>query len=373
MENLINIAHYALSFFVVLNIIVFVHEFAHYIVAKMCGVKIDAFSIGFGKEVFGWNDRSGTRWKLSLLPLGGFVKMYGDASAASNADVDTLDAMSDEEKAVTFHFKPLWQKAAVVAAGPFSNFILTIGLITYFIFSGGLSSTQPIIGEIMPGLPAEEAGLQPGDRILSIDGDEVERFNDIPLLIAINLGTPIALEVERTVNGQATTLNLSLSPQLTEHTDPLGTVSTRPLIGIKSVELHYEDVTLVEALKEATVRTYDMCLLTFYAIKQMVVGDRSVKDMKGPVGIAEMTGKATEQGIHEVLWLMALLSANLGLINLLPIPMLDGGHLAYYAAEALRGRPLAKKVQEFGFRIGFAMILTLMAFTIFNDLRNVLS
>jgi regulator of sigma E protease len=347
---------------------VFIHEFGHYIVAKWCGVKITAFSIGFGKEIFGWNDKSGTRWKVSLIPMGGYVKMYGDASAASNADFSGLEAMPLEEKRKTFHYKPLWQKACVVAAGPFANFILTIGVFTYFIMTVGLSSTEPVIGAVMENSAAQEAGLKAGDRVLTINGDEIRQFNDIPYKIATNLGTPVTIVFERA--GEQDTV--TLTPREFEDEDALGNKVKRPLIGLRSLEMKFEDVGAVHAVWEATKRTYQVCETTLHVLGQMVTGQRGVEDMKGPVGIAQLSGQATDKGVSTTLWLIALLSANLGLVNLLPIPMLDGGHLLFYAVEAGRGRPLAQRVQEYAFRVGFALIITLMVFTIFNDFRQML-
>lgn len=364
--TLLHLAHTLWSFFIVLSVIVFIHEFGHFIVAKLCGVKITAFSIGFGRELIGWNDRSGTRWKLSLLPLGGYVKMFGDASAASTEDSDAIDNMSDADKARTFHHKPLYKKAAIVAAGPLFNFLLTISVFTYFIMTTGLPSAEPIVGQIMPDSPAQSAGLQSGDRITQINDDKVSSFNDIPYLIATNLGTPVTLHVER---GDKK-MNVVLTPKEVEDDDGLGNKMKHPLIGIKSVEIKYHDVGLVHALGESTRRTYMMCTSTLKVMGQIITGKRGASDLKGPIGIAQLSGQATQKDFHTTLWLIALLSVNLGLVNLFPIPLLDGGHLAYYAAEALRGRPLAQKVQEWGFRVGFAMLAMLMAFTVLNDVKR---
>lgn len=368
MEVLSHLLHTLWSFFVVLSVIVFIHEFGHYIVAKLCGVRIVAFSIGFGKELFGWNDRSGTRWKISLLPLGGYVKMYGDASAASTADEDALEKMSEEERKHTFHYKPLGKKMAIVAAGPVSNFILTISVFTYFIMTTGLPSAEPVVGEIMADTPAAASGLKAGDRILKINDDTVSSFNDIPYLVSTNLGTPVTLLVERDHKEQVFTL----TPQEIESDDGLGNKVKHPVIGIKSQDIKYQDVGLVNALQESTRRTYLICASTMKVMGQMITGKRSPSALKGPVGIAQLSGQATDKDFHTTLWLIALLSANLGLVNLFPIPLLDGGHLAYYVAEALRGRPLAQKVQEYGFKLGFAMLATLMAFTLINDLAKFL-
>ncbi|MFW0777391.1 MAG: RIP metalloprotease RseP [Rickettsiales bacterium] len=368
MDMISNLGHTLLAFFIVLSVIVFIHEFGHYIVAKICGVKIEAFAIGFSKELFGFTDKSGTRWKLCALPLGGYVKMFGDASAASTADADAMDEMSEADKKLTFHHKSLPRKTAIVAAGPMANFVLTICIFTYFIMTTGLPSVEPVVGEIMPDTPAAASGLKTGDRIIQINEDKVSRFNDIPYLISTNLGTPVDLHIER---GDKK-MNIVLTPKEVETDDGLGNKITRPLIGIKSMDMKYEDVGLVTALGESVRRTYMICETTLKVIGQIVTGKRGAQDLKGPVGIAQLSGQAAEKDFYTVLWLIAMLSANLGLINLLPIPLLDGGHLAYYAAEALRGRPMAEKVQEYGFRAGFVILFTLMAFTLFNDLRRLI-
>ncbi|MDX2113292.1 MAG: RIP metalloprotease RseP [Alphaproteobacteria bacterium] len=368
MDFLLNIGHTLLSFFIVISVIVFIHEFGHYIVAKWCGVKISAFSIGFGKEIYGWTDRSGTRWKLSLLPLGGYVKMYGDASEASTADMSALDNMTDEEKKLTFHHKPLSKKAAIVAAGPIANFLLTIAVFTYFIMTSGLPSIDPVVGKVMPASAAEEAGLKPGDRITQINDEKVKSFSDITYLISTNLGTPVTIHLQRGSSEKS----VVLTPRITQEDDGLGNQIQRPLIGIRSADIKYEDVGPVTALAESIRRTYMICETTLHVIGQIITGQRGAHDLRGPVGIAQLSGQAAEKDFHTLLWLIAMLSANLGLVNLLPIPLLDGGHLAYYAAEAVRGRPLAEKVQEWGFKIGFAILATLMAFTLFNDIKRLI-
>ncbi len=368
MDVALNIFHTLWSFFIVISVIVFIHEFGHYIVAKICGVKIEAFSIGFGKELIGRTDKSGTRWKIAALPLGGYVKMFGDASAASTADEDAMDKMSEADRALTFHHKPLYKKAAIVAAGPIANFILTIVVFCYFIMTTGLPSAEPIIGAVMPDSAAASAGLKAGDRITRINDDTVKHFNDIPYLISTNLGTPVTLYIER--SGKQ--MEITLTPKEVEDDDGLGNKIKRPLIGIKSIDIKYEDVGFGKALSESVRRTYLICETTLKVIGQMITGKRSAEDLKGPVGIAQLSGQAADKDFTTVLWLVAMLSANLGLVNLLPIPLLDGGHLAYYTAEALSGRPVARKVQEYGFRFGFVVLMTLMAFTLFNDVRKLL-
>lgn len=368
----LDILHYAWSFVLVLSVIVFVHEFGHYIAARLCGVRVEVFSIGFGREIFGFNDGHGTRWKFSILPLGGYVKMFGDAGAASTADADKIEQMSPSEKQVSFHHKSLPRKFIIVAAGPVANFILSIAIFTYFIASVGLSSTEPVAGEIMPGTPAAAAGLKVGDRVTSIDGREISYFREIATEIALNTGKPVTLDIERDTKA----LQVVLLPAMHEDKDGFGNNVTRPIIGIKSQTLVYKDVGLLQALRHAGLQTYDMCQTTLRVLGQMITGDRSADELKGPLGIAKLSGDATaagetiDQTARTILWFIALLSVNLGFVNLFPIPMLDGGHLLFYIIEGLRGRPLAEKVQEYSFRFGFMLLMSLMAFTLFNDIRQ---
>lgn len=367
--------HHIWSFVLILSVIVFIHEFGHYLAARLCGVKVEVFSIGFGREIFGLYDRAGTRWKFSILPFGGYVKMFGDAGAASTPDEDRAEQMSEAERRVSFHHKALWQKALVVVAGPAANFLLTIAILTFFLYTSGMRSTEPVIGEVMPDTPAAEAGLQAGDRILRVDGADIEVFGDIPRHIITNLGTPVMLEIERA--GQR--MKLEIVPIEYEDTDALGNPVKRPLIGIRSPELKTEDLNVLQAVGSAVTQTYELCVTSLHFLAQMISGQRSPEELKGPIGIAELSGQVTQSGdntgetFRMILWFIAMLSANLGLINLLPIPLLDGGHLAYYAIEAARGKPLAQKFQEYGFKLGFLIIASLMAFTLFNDLRQILS
>ncbi len=372
-ETLQTLFHTLWSFALVISIIVFVHEFGHFIVARLCGVKVEVFSIGFGRELLGRTDRHGTRWKLALWPLGGYVKMYGDAGAASTPDSAALDDMTPEQKKVAFHYKPLWAKALIVAAGPASNFLLAIAVFTYFIFTVGMNSTEPVVGEIMPKTPAAHAGLKAGDRILSIDGKEMRRFSDISETLMINVGKPVEVLVER----KEKQFTVSLTPIQFEEKDALGNTQKRPLIGLRSKKLTYENVTLPTAIAAATERTYSMCVTTVKVLGQMITGDRGTQALKGPLGIAKLSGEVTNQGetmsetLKTILWFVALLSVNLGFVNLLPIPMLDGGHLAFYCVEALSGRPLAKKFQEYSYRLGMVLIASLMALSLFNDVRQI--
>ncbi len=364
MEMLIGFGHTILSFVVILSVIVFIHEFGHYIIAKLSGVKIEVFSIGFGREIFGWNDKTGTRWKFSLLPFGGYVKMFGDAGAASNPDNDILSKMTAEEKVISFYFKPLWNKALIVAGGPIFNFLLTIIIFAWFAYSNGITSTQPIVGEVMENSAAQEAGLLTGDRILKVNNAKIETFHDIPTQILTNLGTQITLVLDR--NGEEITLNIV--PRIVESVDDYGNKLEQPLIGIRSQQLTFEQIGILRATTYAVTRTWEISVATLQVLGQLITGQRDADQLKGPIGIAQMSGQAADAGFNNVLWFIALLSANLGLVNLLPIPMLDGGHLLFYAVEGIQGKPMAVKAQEFAFKFGIALLVSLMAFTIINDI-----
>ena len=300
--------------------------------------------------------------------------MYGDAGAASTPDSDLLEQLTPEQQKVSFHHQPLWAKSLIVAAGPVANFILAIAVFTYFIFTVGLSSTQPIVGEIVPKSPAAAAGLQAGDLITQVDARSIKTFNDIPEALMTNLGTPVKLHV---VRGKKE-FDLTITPSTIDEKDVLGNNQKRPLIGIRSQKISYENVGLLAAVGAASERTYDMCVTSLHVLGQIITGKRSSRDLKGPLGIAKLSGVVTNQGgtmsetVHMILWFVALLSVNLGLVNLFPIPMLDGGHLAFYLIEGLRGRPVAERVQEYSFRLGVALICSLMALSLFNDVRQML-
>jgi len=297
--------------------------------------------------------------------------MFGDAGAASTPDAELLEHLSPEQQRVSFHHQPLWAKSLIVAAGPVANFILAIVVFSYFIFTVGLSSTKPIVGELVPDSPAAAAGLKTGDRITKIDDRTIKTFNDIPDALMTNLGTPIQVHVVR----DSKELDFTITPTTIEEKDALGNTQKRPLIGIRSQKITYENVGLLAAVGAATERTYDMCVTSLHVLGQIITGKRSSRDLKGPLGIAKISGEATSQGdstreaLRTVLWIVAILSTNLGLVNLFPIPMLDGGHLIFYLAEFLRGKPIGDRIQEYSFKIGLAIIASLMIFSVFNDIR----
>jgi len=354
---------YIIPFLVVLTVLVFVHELGHYLVARRNGVRIEVFSIGFGPEIFGWYDRAGTRWKLSAVPLGGYVKMYGDADASSLPS-NSLVTMSEEDRAVSFHHKRLWQRIAVVAAGPAANFIFAIVLLAGLFATVGQPFTPPDVGQVQPNSAAEQGGIKPGDTISEIDGRKIERFEDVQQAVRLNAGGVMKIVVRRDGRDVA----LDVTPQMTEMTDRFGNVHRVGMLGIGRSGVDYVRHDPATALGRAVEETWNLSVGTLKAIWQMIIGARATDELGGPLRIAQMSGEVTQGGIVAIVWFMAVLSVNLGLINLFPIPVLDGGHLLFYFAEAIRGRPLGQRAQEYGFRIGLALVLTLMVFATWNDL-----
>lgn len=351
----------AIFFIAVISIVVFVHEFGHYIIARWAGVKIEVFSIGFGRELIGWNDRSGTRWKISALPLGGYVKMYGDASEASNPSSEIFN-LSEEEKAKTFHHKPLYKKAAIVAAGPIFNFLLTILILAGFYISMGVPFAEPVVDSVVKDSVAESAGILAGDRILKINGNEVYDFSDISSEVFINLGTPITLNIAR----QGKNIDIILTPKIIEDSF-FGRKAKHGSIGVAAKKIFIK-VGVFGALKAGVVNTYNICVMNLKGIGQILVGKRSASEsVQGPVSMAKMAGNAADGGIYVMITYIALISVSLGLVNLFPIPVLDGGHLLMYLIQAITGRPMNEKLQEYSFRLGMALISMLMAFAIIND------
>jgi len=360
-------AYYVAAFIFIISVIVFIHEFGHYFIARLCGVRVEQFSIGFGKELFGWNDTHGTRWKVSLLPIGGYVKMFGDADPASTGDEEQIENMTEEEKQVSFHHKSLPRKSAIVAAGPAANFILAIAILAGFFYFIGRPVAMPVVGEVMEESAAAEAGLQTGDRFMEMDGRSIESFSDIQRVTRLHPGMPIDMVVNR--DGEQ--MEMTITPKVHQTKDMFGNEIEVGLIGVASGEMAYSSLGLMEAVGAAGVETWKMVVDTLSALKQIIVGDRGVDELGGPIKIAKYSGQSAEKGPAAVLWFMALLSINLGLINLFPIPLLDGGHLMFYIIEGATGRPLAEKFQDYAFKVGLAFIVTLMLFTTANDVWQI--
>ncbi|WP_185982504.1 RIP metalloprotease RseP [Aureimonas mangrovi] len=357
-------------FLFVLTVIVFFHELGHYLVGRWCGIRVLAFSIGFGPELVGFNDRAGTRWKVCAIPLGGYVKFMGDENAASVPDNAALARMNDEERSGAFHTKSVARRAATVAAGPIANFILAIVIFAGVAYFNGRVVGDPVIAQVQADSPAQAAGLQPGDRILSADGEEIRYFSDFQRHVSTRAGVPIALEVER--DGRA--VDLTVTPAVRIQTDNFGNEFPMPIIGIvadeASAAFRTEELSLPASLSYGVEQTWFITGQTVSFIGGIFSGSQPSDQIGGPVRIAQVSGQAASLGFAPLLNLAALLSISIGLLNLLPIPMLDGGHLMFYAAEAVRGRPLSERVQEIGFRIGLALVMGLMVFAFWNDLSS---
>ncbi|MGE4280624.1 MAG: RIP metalloprotease RseP [Magnetospirillum sp.] len=356
--------NYIVVFLLILTVVVFVHELGHYLVARWNGVRVEVFSIGFGPEIWGFNDKTGTRWRFSVLPLGGYVKMFGDADAAS-ATGETRD-MTDEEKAVSFRHKRVGQRAAIVFAGPAANFIFAIiGLALMFMILGQ-PVTEPVVGQVLPGSAAEQAGMLAGDRVVRANGSAVTRFQDIQRIVRLDIDKPLELSVER----DGGTVDLVAHPRIVERKGMFGDLEKVPVLGIAADAaqtriVHYGPGT---ALWQAVRESGNMISATFVGIGQMISGTRDSDELGGPIRIAKGAGEAAQLGIASVAFYIIMLSLNLGLINLFPIPILDGGHLVFYGFEAILGRPLGEKAQEYGFRIGLFLVLALMVFATRNDI-----
>lgn len=364
--------YFFLAFTAVVFILVFIHEFGHFIVARWAGVKVECFSIGFGKELWGFNDKHGTRWKLCLIPFGGYVKMFGDIDPASSPDFDKLKALTAEEKSQTFFNKPLSKKAAIVIAGPAANYLLAIAIFTAFLMIFGIRVIPPVIGGMMEKGPAAEAGLTLKDRILKIDDQAVESFDNIREVISLNTGSPITITYER----QGEQKQVTLTPKLMEMKNNLGMKFNQAVIGITPIpEPEYKkvDLNVFQAIGMATAECGKQTMMTLRVLGQIITGNRSIKEMGGVVTIAELSGRAAQQGIDVLIWYLAIISISLGFFNLLPIPMLDGGHLLFYFIEAVKGAPLAEKIQEGLMKVGMAFILLLAVVVTFNDVVRVIT
>ncbi|MEJ8474290.1 RIP metalloprotease RseP [Roseibium algae] len=358
---------YIVPFLFVLTIVVFFHELGHFLVARWCSVKVDAFSVGFGREIFGRNDSKGTRWKLCMIPLGGYVKFAGDENAASVPDRERVAAMSDEERSGAFIAKPVWQRAAVVAAGPIANFILSIVIFSMIFMTFGKIVTLPIVETVQAESAAEIGGLQSGDLILSVDGKEIPTFADLQRIVSVSADVPLLLEVERGTS----VVTLTVTPQYRELTDRFGNVQRLGLLGVsrspQKEDLIQKTYGPLEAVAAGTKETVFIAERTLDYLWGVLSGREAADQLGGPIRVAQVSGQVATQGIIPLLSLAAVLSISIGLLNLMPIPMLDGGHLVFYFAEAVRGKPLSERVQDIGFRIGIGLVLLLMVFATWND------
>lgn len=352
----------------VLTAVVFVHEMGHFLVARWCGIRVAAFSIGFGRELFGFTDGRGTRWKLSAIPLGGYVRFEGDDNAASMPDEEKLAAIPPSERKGLFHFAPLWKRFAVVAAGPLANFILAILVFAAVFALIGRPHIIPIAESVQAGSAAERAGIKPGDRIVSVDGNVIESFSELQAIVMLSAGETLSIVVDR--NGEKITL--TAVPERQEQPDRLGGTHRIGVLGITAGAFTFEKDPPGAALVAGVRETGLIIDRTLIYIGRLLVGKESAEQLSGPIRIGQVSGAAMSQGgAAGLVYLAAVLSVSIGLFNLFPVPMLDGGHLFFYLIEAVRGRPLSPRVQDLGFRIGFALVIMLFIFVTFNDIANI--
>lgn len=354
-----------LFFLLAIGPLVFIHELGHYLVARWCGVKSEVFSIGFGREVTGWTDRRGTRWKIGWMPLGGYVRFAGDANAASQED-DGWRALPEAERAVTFPAQPLWKRAAIVVAGPVANFLAAIAIFMALFAAFGMQQTPAVIGDMRAGSAAEKAGFQRGDRIVEINGRSMSWFGDVGRYVELRPGETLSFLVER----QGVERRIMAAPDVDTTVDRFGNRGKRGLLGIQSGPPVFVEVPWYRLPVAAASNVVDITRSMIDGLGQLIMGKRSLKELGGPLMIAKFSGQTAMMGWITFLSFVALISINLGFINLLPIPMLDGGHLFFYAVEAVIRRPVPPQAQEWAFRSGFFALMALMVFVTINDLGS---
>ena len=354
-----------IAFLAALGPLVFIHELGHYLVARWFGVGAESFSIGFGREIAGWTDKRGTRWKVGWLPLGGYVKFVGDLNPVSMPG-EVEEDLSSEERRRSFHHRPVWQRFLIVLAGPLANFVLAILIFAAFFAMLGLPRTANLVTAIEAGSPAQQAGLRAGDRILSVAGREMRTFEDISQFVALRPDARVELQVER--EGRRQTIPARIGSA--EETDKFGQKFKVGRLGVYGGERQYVRLPVTQLVPAATSFTWSMTRSIVDALGQIITGNRSVKELGGPLKMAQIAGQQASLGLFEFVYLVALFSINLGFINLLPVPMLDGGHLALYTIEAAQRRPVSLQAQEWAFRGGLALLLALLLFTTLNDLDS---
>jgi regulator of sigma E protease len=365
MASIISLAEYVIPFLIILTVLVFVHELGHYLVARYNKVTIEVFSIGFGPELFGWNDKAGTRWKFSMIPLGGYVKMYGDADASSRPDTDSLKKMSDDQKSNSLHSKTVSQRIAVSAAGPFANFLFAIVILAGLFAIKGEPFIPTTVGNVAPGKVAEKAGLKVGDKILSLNGISAKDFHELRDLIISNKGKDVEIRYLRGTAEETVRIKMV-------EVDALGVEKPVGVMGIAPSLPEYHKVNPLQALTHAIEKTWSTSVDTLIGIGQMITGQRSSDELGGILSIGDMAGKSAKGGIAALFFFMAFLSINLGLVNLLPIPVLDGGHLLFYSIEGIFGKPVPEKIQEYAFMVGLAIVLSVMLMSTWNDVTRLI-
>ncbi len=371
--NLWTVLTYAVPFLFLLGLVVFIHELGHFLVGRWCGVRVLTFSIGFGRELFGFYDRHGTRWKLSALPLGGYVKFHGDMNVASAPDMEAVRQMSDAEKRESFPLKPVWQRALIVVAGPVANFLLAIALFAGLAVFAGRMVNDPYVGAVIPGSAGEAAGFQAGDKIIRIDDRDVATFEDIQRLVNPNAGVEVAVRILRAGAEQV----IRVTPRLEERRERLG-VARMGLIGLRvsadPAHRHREYYGPLRALGHGVGETYYIVARTVDYLGKLFTGREYADQLSGLPRVVQASGEVTKSGgITGLLALTALMSVSIGLLNLFPIPMLDGGHLVFYAYEAIRRKPASEAAMEMSFRFGFAIVIALMVLATWNDIKHFVS
>jgi regulator of sigma E protease len=372
LNEAVSLVGYVPPFLFVLTIVVFFHELGHFLVGRACGVGVVTFSIGFGPELFGWNDRHGTRWRVSLIPLGGYVKFVGDEGAASTPDRDGLAALSPADRDRAFQTKSVGRRAAIVAAGPIANFILAVVIFSGLFMVTGRVDLAAKVGDVTADGVAAEAGIRAGDLIVAIDGHPIETFMDVMRLVSERAGEKTDFVVER----DGARIETSLTPRLVEEKSRFG-VQRRGLVGIRAsndpADRRLRRFSPPEAVVEGAKETWFVVARTASYLGGIFTGRESIDQLGGPLRVAQISGEVAGMGMAALINLAAVLSVSIGLLNLFPVPMLDGGHLVFYAAEAVRGRPLSDRAQDIGFRIGMALILMLMLVSSWNDIAHLAS
>ena len=361
---------YAIPFLFVLTIVVFFHELGHFLVARWAGVKVLTFSLGFGPELAGFNDRHGTRWKISAIPLGGYVKFFGDDTEASTPSSEMLASMTEEERTASFHHKKVGPRAAIVAAGPIANFVLAILIFTGLFTIYGKPSTSARVDKVEAGSAAAAAGFRVGDIVTAINGEAIDSFSDMQRIVGVNAGDKLTFTVRR----GASTVQLQGTPELREVKDAFGNAHRIGVLGITRAtapgDVTTERVNPATAFWLGVKETWFVIDRTLSYIGGVFTGREAADQVGGPLRIAQISGQVATIGMAALIQLAAMLSISIGLLNLFPVPLLDGGHLLFYAVEAVRGRPLSDRAQEMGFRIGLGLVLMLMVFATYNDILH---
>ncbi len=361
---------YLVPFIFVLSIVVFFHELGHFLVGRWCGVKVEAFSIGFGKELFSFTDRKGTRWRLALIPLGGYVKFYGDADAASMSDEELSRVMTPEQKRESLFGQSLLRRSAIVAAGPFANFLLAIVIFAATFYFSGRGELSPRVARVQAGEVADVAGFKAGDLVLTINGRKIDAWGEMQRIVQASPDTKLTFTVLR----DQKEVTLVATPKLREFKTPFG-VNRAGMLGVvasnSEKDWKIRKFGFGESIVAGANETWFVIERTGAYIGGLFTGRESTEQISGPIRIAEISGEVAKVSLSALINLAAILSISVGLLNLFPIPPLDGGHLLYFAFEAVKGKPLSKVGQEIGFRIGMGLVLALMVFATFNDILHV--